>query len=259
MKIKSIGFIGGGRITQLLLVSLQQKDALPEKVLVSDPDEKMRAKVKVIDESIIQCFENNTDVLHVDILFLAVHPPKVKEIAAGIKGKIGSDAIIVSLIPVISGEKLSQIFGVQKIVRMIPNAPSRIHKGYNPVVYSDKISADEKVSLHEFFGTWGKAPEVAEAKLEAYAIITAMGPTYFWFQWLKLQELSKKFGMDDAEINQGISAMLKGATETLLTSNLTAADVLDLIPVCPLKDDESVIQDIFDRRLTELYMKLTPR
>jgi pyrroline-5-carboxylate reductase len=72
---------------------------------------------------------------------------------------------------------------------MIPNAPSLIHKGYNPVVYSDLISTDEKTSLRELFGTWGEAPEVAEAKLEAYAILTAMGPTYFWFQWLKLQEL----------------------------------------------------------------------
>jgi pyrroline-5-carboxylate reductase len=259
MKIQSIGFIGGGRITRLLLLSLNQKKSLPEKVIVSDPNEEMRAKVKMIDDTLIQCVHNNDYVLNVDVLFLAVHPPVVKEIAAEINGKIKSDTIVVSLIPVIPIEKLSSMLGIQKLIRMIPNAPSLIHKGYNPIIYSDKIGRDEKQRMQALFSNWGESPEVSEDKLEAYAIITAMGPTYFWFQWLKLQELGRQFGLSDVEMNKGMAAMLNGSTDILFKSNLPANDILDLIPVCPIKDDESFIQEIFDKRLTGLYKKLTQK
>ena len=259
MNIQSMGFIGSGRITRLLLLSLQQKKSLPEKVIVSDPNEKMRAKINAIDGMNIQCVQNNIDVLNVDVLFLAVHPPVVKEIAAEINGKINTDTIVVSLIPVLSIEKLAAMLGIRKLVRMIPNAPSLIHKGYNPVVYSDEISTNEKKQIDDLFRHWGELPEVTEDKLEAYAIITAMGPTYFWFQWLKLKELGKQFGLDDTELNKALPVMLHGATDLLFNSDSTPNEILDLIPVCPLKEDESVIQNIFDTKLISLYRKLAQK
>jgi len=241
----TLGFIGGGRITRLLLRALKQKNSLPEKVLVADPNEDMKKQVQAIDTAVIECVSNNVDVLNVDMLFLAVHPPVVKDVA---------------LIPIISMEKMAMMLGgVKKLVRMIPNAPSIIQKGYNPVVFSDEISTDEKQQLQQFFSYWGEAPEVDEQRFEAYAIVTAMGPTYFWFQWLKLQELGKQFGMSDAELKKALPAMLHGAAETLFESDLSSKDVLDLIPVCPLKDDEPAIQGIFERKLTGLYAKLTQK
>jgi pyrroline-5-carboxylate reductase len=260
MKMQSIGFIGGGRITRLFLQALKKNNSLPAKVLVADPDEKTRSKIMAIDAALIQCVKQNVDALKVEILFLAVHPPIVKEIAAEISGKIKANTIVVSLIPVLSIEKLSAMLGgLKKLVRMIPNAPSIIQKGYNPVAYSNNISPVEKQLLRDLFINWGDLPEVAEKKLEAYAIVTAMGPTYFWFQWLKLQELGKQFGMSDTDLKKAIPAMLHGATETLFESNLPAKDVLDLIPVCPLKDDELAIQDIFEKKLKGLYAKLTQK
>jgi len=258
MKTNTFGFIGGGRITRLLLQALKQKNALPKKVIVADPDEEMRKRVKEIDPGTIECMIKNIDALNADILFLAVHPPIVKDVMAEIGGKINGDTLVVSLIPVINLEKLSTLLGgVTKIVRMIPNAPSIIHKGFNPVVYSDDISLEEKQQLQQLFSYWGEAPEVDEKKLESYAIVTAMGPTYFWFQWLKLQELGKQFGMNDAELKQALPAMLHGAVETLFESDLSSKEVMDLIPVCPLKDDELTIENIFDIKLTGLFTKLT--
>jgi len=161
MKTNTYSFIGGGRITRLLLQPLKQKNALPEKVIVADPDEEMRKRVKEIDPATIECVLNNIDALNADILFLAVHPPIVKNVVAEISGKINTDTLVVSLIPVINLEKLSTLLGgVIKIVRMIPNAPSIIHKGYNPVVYSDNISLEEKQQLQQLFSNWGNASEV---------------------------------------------------------------------------------------------------
>lgn len=241
-----------------MLQALKDKNALPEKVLVSDPNEAMRKQVQAIDNKIIHCFSNNTDVLNVDILFLSVHPPVVKDVVAEINGKINANTIVISLIPVFSIVKLAAMLtGITRFVRMIPNAPSIIHQGYNPVVYGAGITAEEKRNLQQIFAHWGEAPEVDEPKLEAYAIVTAMGPTYFWPQWIKLQQLGSKFGMSAEELTKGMVAMLNGSVDLMYHSGLSPAEVMDLIPVYPLKDDEKQIQDIFETKLTGLFNKLT--
>ncbi len=241
-----------------MLQALKDKNALPEKVLVSDPNEAMRKQVQAIDNKIIHCFSNNTDVLNVDILFLSVHPPVVKDVVAEINGKINANTIVISLIPVFSIVKLAAMLtGITRFVRMIPNAPSIIHQGYNPVVYGAGITAEEKRNLQQIFAHWGEAPEVDEPKLEAYAIVTAMGPTYFWPQWIKLQQLGSKFGMSAEELTKGMVAMLNGSVDLMYHSGLSHVEVMDLIPVYPLKDDEKQIQDIFETKLTGLFNKLT--
>jgi len=97
---------------------------------------------------------------------------------------------------------------------------------------------------------------VDEEKLEAYAIITAMGPTYLWFQLFELLELGKSFGLTDKQAWKGIRKMLKGALETVDESGLTPDEVMDLIPVKPLGEDEAMIRNAYRTKLTGLYQKL---
>jgi len=97
---------------------------------------------------------------------------------------------------------------------------------------------------------------VDEEKLEAYAIITAMGPTYLWFQLFELFELGKSFGLTDKQAWKGIKKMLKGAVETVDESGLTPEEVMDLVPVRPLGEDEAMIRDAYRTKLTGLYQKL---
>ena len=69
----------------------------------------------------------------------------------------------------------------------------------------------------------GKCPEVAENKLEAYAIITAMG-----------------------------------AANTLFRSGMSAEEEIDLIPVKPLGEEETIIKAMYGSKLRPLYEKSAP-
>jgi pyrroline-5-carboxylate reductase len=139
---------------------------------------------------------------------------------------------------------------------MIPNAPSVVNEGYNPVAFGPGISKKEKEDLSRLFKKLGDCPEVDEDKLEAYAIITAMGPTYLWFQLYELLELGKSFGLTDKQSWKGIKKMLKGAIETIDESGLSPNEVMDLIPVKPLGEDEAAIRNAYRTKLTGLYQKL---
>jgi pyrroline-5-carboxylate reductase len=255
--ISSVSFIGGGRITWLLLESLNRKGALPAKVTVSDPDAEALRKVQSIDGS-IACTNDNETAAKSEVVFLAVHPPVLNQAASQIANHLIDDAVVVSLAPKVRMNKLIEwLGGFESVARIIPNAASVVHQGYNPVAFSVSVPQDKKKTLADLFENWGRTPEVDEDKLEAYAIVTAMGPTYFWFQWLELKRLGKLFGLSDEELEGALPAMLHGAADTLFASRLSEDEALNLIPIHPLREKEAVIQGVFEAALEPLYRKLT--
>jgi len=260
MRFKSLGFIGGGRAAGILLGGWRKAGARPEKIVVSNKDRNILEKLKndFTDINIVPL--GNTAAASQDLVFLAVHPPVVKEVLEEIKPHLKVQSILVSLAPVFTIAKLSGLLGgFNRIARMIPNAPSIIGKGYNPVCFSEAISPSEKTDLLELFKTLGDCPEVGEEKLEAYAILTAMGPTYFWFQFIELLSLAESFGLGSEEAKEGLKKMLCGSIHTLLESGLSTEEVLDLIPVKPLAESEPFIKEVYHQKLVSLYSRLTER
>ena len=123
-------------------------------------------------------------------------------------------------------------------------------------MFSAAFSKEEKKKLRTWFKILGDCPEVVEEKLEAYAILTAMGPTYFWFQLYELEELGKTFGTTPEEAKEGLLKMMKGALKTMTDSGLSPTEVMDLIPVKPLGEEEANIRTMYRTKLQGLYSKL---
>jgi pyrroline-5-carboxylate reductase len=256
MNIRTIGFIGGGRIAQILLTGWQKAGQLPRHIVVSDSNPDVLQGLQERFPAIKTTTDNRVPAEQ-SLVFLALHPPAIGGLLAEIGAVLKPDALFISLAPKLSIAKLtSGLGGFDKLVRMIPNAPSAIGVGYNPVAFSASLTEAEKAELLSLFQKWGKCPEVAEEKLEAYAILTAMGPTYFWFQYQELLQLGLTFGLDKPEIETGLAEMLTGAVKTLYESGLSADAVMDLVPVRPLAEDESAIRGMYRNRLETLYQKL---
>ncbi len=257
MKIKSLGFIGGGRVTGIILEGLERKDKLPEKVAVSETNPEIMAKLTDRFPAIKVSTGELKGPAGAALVFIALHPPAVTAALSGIKGHLKKDAVVVSLAPKISLNQLSAgLGGFDRIIRMIPNAPSVVNKGYNPVAFSPAFTGDEKKEIRKFFEVLGDCPEVDEEKLEAYAILTAMGPTYLWFQLEELKDLAVSFGLTAGEAKKALAKMVKGTVKTLYEAQRTPAEVMDLVPVKPLGEDEWSIRDIYRARLKGLYAKL---
>lgn len=253
---KSFGFIGGRRVVNILLIALKNKNKFPEDIIVSDNDikvlEKLQGKFPKIKTTV-----NNLLPAKCNFIFISLHPPAIISTLESIKEEIQKDTVIISLAPKITLRKIKETIGKEvKAVRLIPNAPSYIGKGFNPAAFSDNFTAHEKEELISLFDLFGKTPIVEENKLESYAIITAMGPTYLWFQIAQLFNLGKEFNLADDELKIGISEMVKGCIATLFNSELTFEEVMDLIPVKPLYENENLIKEIYNSNLRTLYTKL---
>ena len=259
MTAKTVGFIGGGRVTRIFLEGWQRANAMPGQIVVSDCNAETLMKLKARFPQIETAPGNSAAAAAQDIVFLAVHPPVLAEVVARIKGSLKPGGIVVSLAPKFTMAKLTELLGgFARLARVIPNAPSVMNLGFNPVAFGPALMTADKTELADLLKPLGDSPEVAESKLEGYALLSGMGATYLWFQLQALREVATGFGLSDADITPALKRTVCGATRTLLESGLTPTEVMDLIPVKPLAEMETQVIDMYRTRLPALYQKIKP-
>ena len=258
MNNPTIGFLGGGRIARIFLEGWTRANKLPAQVIVSDPNfetlDKLKARFPAIETT-----SDPSVAAAQDIVFLATHPSALVEAASRAAAVLKPTAIFVSLAPKFTIAKLSVLLGgFSRIARSNPNAPSIVGAGMNPVAFGSALTVDDRATVLALLASLGESPEVAEEKIEAYAVFTAMGPTYLWFQMQALRELAISFGLTAAEADTGLKRMVCGAARTLVDSGLAPADVMDLVPVKPLAEMESQVLEFYRTRLPALFQKIKP-
>ena len=251
----NIGFIGGGRIAAIFLEAWQRAGLKSASILVSDTDHEVLERLKARFPS-IETTPDNTHVMQQDLVFLGLHPPAMKAVLAELSPD--SKTTIISLAPVLNIEKISELLkGHTRLVRMIPNAPSLLGRGYNPVAFGPGVSPEDRQRMRPLFLALGESPEIPEAQIEAHAILTAMGPTYFWPQWQKLRVQGCEFGLEAAVVDRALAAMLRGAVDLFFESGLPYEAVYDTIPGKPLAESQESILAQYQEKLPALHARLT--
>lgn len=252
---KSIGFIGGGRITKIFLQAFQNKQTVFESVKVFDPNSETLSALQAKFPK-IELVESAEEAAKQQVVVLAVHPPMMGETLGNIKAVISDETLVLSLAPKVTIEKMAAVLGTTNIVRMIPNATSYINKGYNPVSFHPEAKKKSKKQFLKMVKALGKNFEVEESKLEGYAIVSAMLPTYFWFQWEEMQKIAEATGLGKKEASKTIEATLKKSISIFFDSGLSADEVKDLIPVKPIGEAEEQIKEVYLTKLMGLYNKI---
>ena len=253
----TIGFLGGGRITAIFLSAWEAKGIELGKVIVSDSDPAVLERLQAAHPGIETTLDNQ-DPVRQDVVFLALHPPVMKTLLPTVAQSLSPNSTVVSLAPVLDFASLrTGLNGHGRLVRMIPNAPALVGLGYNPMVFGPGATPEDHERVSGLFRALGECPLVPEGQLEAHAILTAMGPTYFWPQWQVLRELGQSFGLDGKTVDRGLAAMLHGAVTQMLERGYSFDEVMDTIPAKPLAEAQEALQAPFKEKLPALHAKLT--
>lgn len=256
MDFGSVSFVGGGRVTRFMLSGWRRAGVVVSPVVVADPDPAVRARL-VEGHREIRVVASNLEAATGSLVFLAVHPPALGSVLAELRGHLAPDQLVVSLAPKITLARLREALGGHtRLARAIPNAPSLVGRGLNPVAFMPGLQEAARDQLFGLLRPLGDCPEVPEETLEAYAILAAMGPTYLWPQLYELVELGVSFGLERRTALATVTAMLEGAAHTMADSGLDEAPVLDLVPVHPLRDDVTAWRARYREVLAPLHAKL---
>ena len=257
MKTKSLGFIGGGRITRIFLQAFVNKKAIFDSISVFDSNAETIQALKQ-KFPFIEILDTVQQAALKDVVFLALHPPVIMETLEKIKREIGPQTILISLAPKITIAKMASVVQAKQIVRILPNATSIINHAYNPVAFIETMTDIQKWYVLEMLNLLGVTFETAEEKLEAYALISSMLPTYFWFQWNELEKIGGQMGLSETECKTAIYETLNAALNTMYRSGMEPEEVMDLIPVKPIADSADQIKNIYQEKLMGLWEKIKP-
>ncbi len=252
----TLGFIGGGRITKIMLQVIANNKTEYKALVVYDTNMEVVAALKSQFPAITVA-GSAPEAAEQDMVFIALHPPAILETLELVKDQFKAGSIVISLAPKISIANIAaKLPNVKNIVRLIPNATSIVNEGYNPVCFAPAMSDWKKQTMLTIFRRMGHTFEVPEHKLESYAIMSAMLPTYFWFQWKELIEIGCHIGLTEDESRNSVRDTMLAALRTYFYSDLTPDEVIDLIPVKPIGENESQIKAIYNDKLVSLFEKI---
>lgn len=253
---ESVSFIGSGRIARIMLGGWKKADALPGNILAFDSNP---AAIQALQSDFPSVKAVSLDeAAGADLVFAALHPPAMSEMLTAIAGRLKADAVLCSLSPKVKLAALKdKLGGFDRLARMNPNAPTIIGQGYNPIAFGEGLPIAAREQLQALLKPLGQLPEVDEKSLESYAVISAMGPTYFGFQFAEVETLARSFGLDADAARQAMRAMLHGTVDMLFASGLPKDQALDLVPVRPMAEHEAEITAMLRNQLGAIFAKLS--
>lgn len=112
------------------------------------------------------------------IIFLAVKPQNLQEIAPIIEPHLNKEQILISLLAGTPLSVLQEAFSKSMNIRIMPNLAMQHGKGIIGIVNSINISPDLKVTLEEILAPLGFLYWLKESQIDALTSLASSGPAF---------------------------------------------------------------------------------
>lgn len=135
-----------------------------------------------------------------DLIILAVKPQDIKALAGTIAPFIDGQQLVLSIMAGVTITSISELFGVKKIVRAMPNLPAQVGIGMTVFTSSNDVTRIELVTVQNLLNATGKAIYAdAENMINAATAISGSGPAYVFHFMQSLIEAAKDLDFTQAE------------------------------------------------------------
>ena len=188
-----IGFIGCGKMASAIISgisgiykgNIKGSEMSP---LFAEEAQK-RLKITVLSD-------NRALVIDSDIIFIATKPNQVADILEEIKNELTDEKLIVSIAAGVSTNKIEEIIGKRRIIRIMPNTPALLKEGMFGVCkgrYASKEDVDFSVNL---LSSIGKCIVVDEEQMDIVTAISGSGPAFFYQVIEDMARAGEQLGLD---------------------------------------------------------------
>ena len=218
---KKIAFIGGGMVAEAMIRGLILHGHNPTSIFVSDPSEKRRELLAVLNGRLNIETDNNIVAEVCDVLVLALKPQILVSVAEKIaETQTKNDSIIVSVAAGIALDTLKIIFGTKsKLCRVMPNQPCLIGRGVSALIASN-LNEHEKALASYLFDAVGKSIWIEnEDWMHTVTAVSGNGPAYFYHMMELLTESAKSAGIPEEIAQELVIHTAIGSSQLALNSS----------------------------------------
>jgi pyrroline-5-carboxylate reductase len=192
--MKSVVFLGGGRITGALAAGLRLAGYEKPIVVYDRHPEKLRALRR--ESRIVVARDLASAVERAEMLIVAVRPASVKEVLNEV-ASCGAKPpkLCVSLAAGIPLQNLKTWMGPPvRWARAMPSPVCRIGRGLTPVSFDRSVTKSERIRVRKFFENVGPVFELPDQQMDA--ITATHSPTHGYHAVATLAKAAQAAGLD---------------------------------------------------------------
>lgn len=207
-----IGF--GSMASAIVEGALRAGVLTPDLVAAVNPGEGGRARAERLG---CRAFANSAEALRAlpdARVMLGVKPQKMVEAAAAAAGH-ATDRCVISILAGATATSIGAAFGVNRVVRVMPNTPAKVGKGITALANDTTASSEDAAFARALFSSVGEVVEMPESMLDAFTGVCGSGPAYIFYLAEAMARGARDVGFGDAEADRLVRATIVGAAALL--------------------------------------------
>lgn len=240
---KRIAIIGVGNIGRIWIKRLCETGFPPQSIFVYDAD---AARL----EAIVKEFGVSTADLHdasiprTDVLLIATSPKSVRLVLHTLADRLQPGQIVISLAAAVSLEYLEACVpaGVS-IIRVMPNAPSLVGEGMNPVAYGKAVSRQARELVEVLLGIMGQTLEVQDNQMNWCVGLSGAAMRSLVPVLEGMTKAGMDAGLSASQARQIAAQVMLGTARLALQTDLTWEEIKALTPMQTV--DEVKVAELF--------------
>ena len=166
-------------------------------------------------------------VLNADLILLAVKPPMVAGVLAGIAPFVLPSQLVISLAAGVRLAKMEALLPTIPVVRTMPNTPCLVGKGATALSRGTHATEEHLGLAQSLFAAVGLSVEVPETLLDAVTGLSGSGPAYVYLMIEALADGGVKEGLTRDTARLLAAQTVLGAAQMVLSSDQHPAQLKD--------------------------------
>ena len=208
----TIAFLGGGNMASAMIGGLIKQGMLPSDILVVEPYEPTRDKLR--QDFGIQAMAAPSNLLVTAGLMIWAVKPQIFKDAAQQIGSYASKALHFSVAAGIRSSSIAQWLNSDNIVRSMPNTPALIGQGITALFARPTVSVASKAWIEVVVAGMGQFLWLEEeSQLDAVTAISGSGPAYVFYFLEAMTEAAVKMGLSAEQGRHLAISTFSGASE----------------------------------------------
>ena len=223
-----IGFIGAGRIVEVMLKALGPSIGYENIVLWNRTRARAEKLAAEFDVAVAASVAELAD--RSDWLLLAVKPHAVAEVLDAAASHIGSDKVLVSMAAGVRTDKIRAHFSKPpQILRIMPNLPMSAGLGMTAVCADPSVPAELVEELRSLLAVAGRARVVEERLFDTVTALSGSGPAFAFLFIESLADGAVLNGMARELAYEFAAQTVLGAAKIILESDRHPGELKDVV------------------------------
>ncbi len=190
-----------------------------------------------------------------DVIILALPPAAVAPVLSEIKDGLQDDQVIVSMAGAVPLSFIQEQAGAgTQAARIMPNTPSLIGQGMNPVCFGQQVTVNGKRNVESLLAALGETVGVDDDQMDLCTGLAGAAPRYVFAVIEALAEAGTASGMNEADAIKIAAQVAAGSGLAVLQSGLDIEALKALTPLQPL--DEAAAKPLFRQAVETARAKM---